>query len=253
MISGILQSQGIAADIVNSALTPEVAELFDTIIYSKDNQNDKNVLPDFREGRIDAIVVAPGAQFSIPNAVEVSIVSQLKVAVMNADNVALAQQLWTMLQRDYALTDPRIAVVSDGAQGLDVIEAAREKNVFCYGPYTVEQFNDAHMNLDFDVVLASTQAEADSLLKAFGDERQVKSILGMPAALLTCPGTLPEAFETPEDMEPYVDQLRAALYLASDIHRNRAVYDEAHHSPLPKLYHERKDDSEKARFAVKKS
>ena len=46
--------------------------------------------------------------------------------------------------------------------------------------------------------------------------------------------------------------LRHAIYLAIDAFRNRETYDEAASHPLPKLYHERKDESEKVRFAIPK-
>ena len=40
--------------------------------------------------------------------------------------------------------------------------------------------------------------------------------------------------------------------MAIDIFRNRIDYDEAYENPLPKLYHEKKDDSEKVRFNIPK-
>lgn len=52
-----------------------------------------------------------------------------------------------------------------------------------------------------------------------------------------------EADETP---------LRYAIYQAIDAFRNRNNYDEPLAHPLPKLYHERRDDSDKVRFAVSK-
>ena len=46
---------------------------------------------------------------------------------------------------------------------------------------------------------------------------------------------------------------RQAIYTAIDIYRNRKNFDEATANPLPKLYHEKRDDSEKTRFAVPKA
>ena len=43
-----------------------------------------------------------------------------------------------------------------------------------------------------------------------------------------------------------------AIYLAIDIFRHRKEYDEAGTNPLPKLYHEKKDDSDKVRYAIPK-
>lgn len=55
-----------------------------------------------------------------------------------------------------------------------------------------------------------------------------------------------------EDLADPVLALRRAVYSVMEISRNREVYDEAHKSPLPKIYHERRDDSEKIRFAIPK-
>jgi 4-hydroxythreonine-4-phosphate dehydrogenase len=42
--------------------------------------------------------------------------------------------------------------------------------------------------------------------------------------------------------------LRNAIYEAIDVWHNRQNYDEPLEHPLPKLYHEKRDDSEKVRF-----
>ena len=46
---------------------------------------------------------------------------------------------------------------------------------------------------------------------------------------------------------------RNAIYTAIDVYRNRINYDEPFEHPLPKLYHEKKDESEKGRFATPKA
>ena len=46
---------------------------------------------------------------------------------------------------------------------------------------------------------------------------------------------------------------RHAIYNAIDIFRNRIYYEEPFKDPLKKLYHEKKDDSEKVRFTLPKS
>ena len=50
-----------------------------------------------------------------------------------------------------------------------------------------------------------------------------------------------------------VSPFRHAIYEAADILRNRATYDEPLANPLKKLYHEKRDDSDKVRFAVSKN
>ena len=46
---------------------------------------------------------------------------------------------------------------------------------------------------------------------------------------------------------------RNAIYLALDVFRNRIEYDEPFSNPLKKLYHEKRDDSEKVRFSINKN
>ena len=49
-----------------------------------------------------------------------------------------------------------------------------------------------------------------------------------------------------------VSAFRKAIYQAIDGFRNRKSYDEPYASPLPKLYHEKRDESEKVRFSIPK-
>ena len=44
--------------------------------------------------------------------------------------------------------------------------------------------------------------------------------------------------------------LRQAIYTAVDMFRHRKEYDEPLADPLPKLYHEKREDGDKARFAM---
>ena len=43
-----------------------------------------------------------------------------------------------------------------------------------------------------------------------------------------------------------------AIYLAIDVFRHRQEYDEALENPLPKLYKEKRDESDKVRYAIPK-
>lgn len=45
--------------------------------------------------------------------------------------------------------------------------------------------------------------------------------------------------------------MRQAIYTAIDVYRNRKLYDEPLKNPLPKLFHEKREDGEKARFAIR--
>jgi 4-hydroxythreonine-4-phosphate dehydrogenase len=49
------------------------------------------------------------------------------------------------------------------------------------------------------------------------------------------------------------NSFRQAIYTAIDVFRNRQNYVEPLQNPLPKLFHEKRDDSEKVRFAIPKA
>ena len=54
------------------------------------------------------------------------------------------------------------------------------------------------------------------------------------------------------DNNATVDSFREAIYTCIDVYRSRYFFDLPYVDPLPKLYHERREDGEKVRFAVKK-
>jgi 4-hydroxythreonine-4-phosphate dehydrogenase len=45
------------------------------------------------------------------------------------------------------------------------------------------------------------------------------------------------------------NSMRQAIFTAIDVFRNRKFYDEPLQNPLPKLFHEKREDGDKARFA----
>jgi hypothetical protein len=63
--------------------------------------------------------------------------------------------------------------------------------------------------------------------------------------------TLMSGIETPVT-QTEAEGLFKAIDLARDVDKNRDNYDKVNANPLPKLFHEKKEDGDKARFAVKK-
>jgi 4-hydroxythreonine-4-phosphate dehydrogenase len=54
------------------------------------------------------------------------------------------------------------------------------------------------------------------------------------------------------DNNATVESFREAIYTCIDVYRSRYFFDLPYANPLPKMYHERREDGEKVRFAVKK-
>ena len=162
---GILQPAGIAGTIIEQAFVmPEMAEVAELTIYSKENKNDKNVSNDLRFGNIDAAVVAPGgtSEPRFDSAVTVCVDDRQRLAtlmpsatraelVTSLTKEAMVEKLLlflTILKRDFRITMPRIAVLAlndtlDETEK-NIIEPAikevAENRIGVFGPYTFDSF-----------------------------------------------------------------------------------------------------------------
>ena len=145
--------------------------------------------------------------------------------------------LHTSLKRDFRINNPRIAVLAlnpqPGAEEENIITPAlktiEESGIQVYGPFTADDFfgNGLHYGFEFGVKMKA----------------------GFPF-VITTPDQDP-SFDIAGKGKADPASLRHAIYAAIDIFRNRIHYDEPLANPLPKLYHEKREDGEKARFAIK--
>ncbi len=172
--------------------------------------------------------------------------------------------LHASLKRDFRISNPRIAVLAinpkAGENGLlgseeqDIIAPAikelEENGIQAYGPYAADEFFGQGYYADFDGVVAMYYDQAFMPFRSLSDEEGINYTAGLPM-VRTAPATgcsFDIAGQGVADEQPF----RHALYLAIDIHRNRITYDEPMGNPLKKLYRERRDESEKVRFAIPK-
>lgn len=265
---GILQSAGIAGDIIDAALNhPEQQEVFTPVIYSKENNNDKNVSSDLKFGNIKAVVVAPGSatEFKFPGTMTVFVDEHIRVAtVFEGTEVALEgealseriRKAWMSLRRDFLCSMPRIALLGIGDEENEqvlkpLVEELSAEGVGVFGPYNAEEFIEHQHYQHFDIVLAIDDAQTQQVLNAVTEQTRTKLLAGLPMVMATTDYSAAYEFDAVDLEEPAL-ALRKAVYTVMEVCRNRMAYDDAHHNPLPKIYHERKDDSEKVRFAVKK-
>lgn len=173
------------------------------------------------------------------------------------------------LRRDLRISSPRIAVLSlnprcgeDGALGdeeqeiiIPAIKEMEEKGIQAFGPYAADNFFGQGDYYRFDGVLAMYHDQGMTPFKTLSPEEGVRFTGGLPIirtapAIAAISGTMEH--HTPEKdairSQANANSLRQAIYVAIDVLRNRTNYDEPLANPLPKLYHERRDDSEKVRF-----
>ncbi len=168
------------------------------------------------------------------------------------------------LKRDFRISNPRIAVLAlnphAGDGGLigneeqeaiiPAINELAESGIQAFGPYPADGFFGSGAYAKFDGILAMYHDQGLAPFKALAADEGVNYTAGLPI-VRTSPdhGT---AYDIAGKGIADPSSLRQAIYTAIDIYRNRIAYDEPLANPLPKLYHEKRDESDKARFAVSK-
>lgn len=250
---------------------------------------------DVRDGKVDAIVTAPinkhsiqSNEFQFPGHTEfleqhfaeegghalmilmnehvrVALVtthlpvSQIASSITQEGIVEKLQTLHRSLQRDFALTAPRIAVLAlnphcgdgglIGTEEQDIIgpavAQAFELGVRCFGPFAADGFFGAGSYSHFDAVLAMYHDQGLAPFKTLAMDSGVNYTAG-----LTIVRTSPDhgtAYDIAGQDKASPASMRQAIYSAIDICRNRRRYDEATANPLRKQYHDKRDDSDKLR------
>lgn len=169
------------------------------------------------------------------------------------------------LRRDFRISNPRIAVLAlnphagdDGLIGKEEQEAIipainelAESGIQAFGPYPADGFFGSGAYTRFDGILAMYHDQGLAPFKALAVGDGVNFTAGLPI-VRTSPdhGT---AYDIAGRGEADPGSFRHAIFTAIDIYRNRAAYDEPLADPLPKLYHEKRDESEKSRFNIPKA
>lgn len=184
-------------------------------------------------------------------------------AISKESIVEKATIFHTALKRDFRISNPRIAVLAlnphAGDNGLlgseekDIIKPAidelAEKGIQAFGPYPADGFFGSGNYYHFDGVLAMYHDQGLAPFKTIAIDSGVNYTAGLPI-IRTSPdhGT---AFDIAGQGKADENSMRQAIYTAIDVFRNRQNYDEPLKDPLPKLFHEKREDGDKARFAVR--
>ena len=243
----------------------------------------KRAIVDVQQGLADVLVMAPDNLPDFlskePEVLRIRIAEDLRKALITNQMAikdvpeAITKQkivekgkiMHTCLRRDLRISSPRIAVLSlnpptgnetdpwgeeEKEMIIPAIDELAQMNIQAFGPCFADTFFGNGYYTKFDGVLAMYHDQGMAPLKTLAQEESVNLSTGMP---FVC--TSPEigvqydvAGKGCADEAP----LRRAIYLGIDVFRNRINYDEPLGNPLPKLYKEKRDDSEKVRFAVPK-
>jgi len=168
------------------------------------------------------------------------------------------------LKRDFLISNPRIAVLAlnpycgdDGKLGkeetdiiIPAISQLDELGMQVFGPYAADDYFGDGKYAHFDAVLAMYHDQGAAPFRSVSYDGRVDFTAGMPL-VRTAPDHTAQ-YEIAGRGDADETSMREAIYAAIDIFRNRMNYDEAVKNPLPKLYHEKKEDGEKVRFNIPK-
>ena len=241
----------------------------------------ERAIADISEGKVDALVtVSAAANDVLLKSLQTLVIrtaDDLRVSLLTnglalrnvADAITKARIVEKVtvfhqaLRRDLRISAPRIAVLSlnpvvEGEEALGseeqeeilpAIEELAEQGIQVFGPYPADAFFGCGAYSKFDGVLAMYYDQGMAPFKSITTEDGILLLAGLPY-VATAPATAEDFGRAGQGLAD-ASSLRQAIYAAIDISRNRANYDEPMGNPLPKLYKEKRDDSEKVRFAVK--
>ena len=148
------------------------------------------------------------------------------------------------LLRDFNIVKPKLAVLGlnphSGDKGLmgdeeiniiaPAIKQANEEGVLAFGPYPPDGFFSVNMQYKFDAVLAMYHDQGLIPFKSLAFDSGVNFTAGLPI-VRTSPdhGT---AFDLAGENKANPQSMMSAIYLATDVCRNRELYDQMRANPL---------------------
>ena len=214
-------------------------------------------LPDFLSREPEVLKLRMAGDLRVGLITNLLAIKDVPEAITKQKIIEKAKIMFTCLKRDLRINNPRIAVLALnpqlGAEEENIISPAlktiEDEGIQAYGPYTANDFFGNDLQHNFDGVLAMYDDQGNAPFKTLAHEYGVKMKAGFPF-VITTPDQDP-SFDIAGKGVADPTSLRHAIYAAIDIFRNRTNYDEPLANPLPKLYHEKREDSEKARFAVR--
>ena len=211
-----------------------------------------------------ALTLLVGEDLRLASVTEKTPLAKVAEAISQEKIVEKASLFWQTLKRDFLITNPRIAVLalnpsnneeqSCGSEERDIIIPAidqlAEKGVQAFGPYPADEFFGNGYYEEFDGILAMYYDQAAVPFHSLYNEDGVLYTAGLPL-IHTAADTTPCYYMAGCD-EADATTFRHAIFLAIDAFRHRCTSDEVSANPLQKLYHEKRDESEKVRFSIPK-
>ncbi len=251
---------------LDRAMTDFRSQLYDVLVacpvdntnMSADNYSYKN-LKEYSETSIGD--GAKGVKIMINESLRIALatdglaIKDVPASLTEERLIAKIKAVHTSIQRDFRISNPRIAVLAlnpnaNGTEEKDTIipaiKKSEEDGINTYGPYAADEFFGQNLYEAFDCVLAMYDDQANIPFTTLMQNDGICYIASLPL-VCTAPALTPD-FANAGSGENDESALRHAIFRAIDIVRNRDEHDLPLANPLQKLYHEKRDDSDKLKL-----
>ena len=195
-------------------------------------ESEQKALEDLKSNNIDALVITPKeTPFVCPDGgTEILINEDVCMALVTKVDKDSVEAFRQTLERDFDCQHPRIAILSnETAQETQEEDVIEEKHMHIYGPYAIKEFFEEEKYMYYDGIITSDNLKATEAFKALAYEYSVRFYAGSDLII-----TSPFRNDTM--------CMNHATYIATDIYRNRESYDAERENPLPKLFHDKRED-----------
>ena len=210
--------------------TDEVQDGRLSLLQCEDSE--KKAMEDCQENNIDALVITPKeTPFPCPaGSTEMLINEDIRMALVEKIDKNTIEAFRNTLERDFDCQHPRIAILSDNAQQENNNEESREeKHMHVYGPYAIKEFFEEEKYMYYDGIITCEKQKATEAFGSLAYEYGIRFYAGSDLIITS----------------PFLSDtmcMNHATSIATDVYRNRQSYDQERENPLPKLFHDKRED-----------
>lgn len=212
---GLICNNDSIKEVIKTALQESaLGEICHPVMYD-DLQSAQN------DDSLTAIVVT-GNNTAIPGNGRTEVLLSTDFRFMPCKEITISEleTFHDLLERDFGCLSPRIAILGEG-DFQELHDEASEKNIVVYGAYKEEEFMERGMYTHFDGIISTSEIKAPS------DEWLISYYPG-GEELIAVASDKRDIFQ--------------AIYNVIDITRNQELFDAARVQPLPKLFHDKREN-----------
>ena len=194
-------------------------------------ESEQKAKADLKAGNIDTLVITPQKEDApCPDGcTEMLINEDVHMALVSKVDKDSVEAFRKILERDFDFQHPRIAILSNEAPQEGQTIDDEEMHMHVYGPYTIKEFFEEERYMFFDGIITSDREKATEAFGALVYEYGIRFYAGSKL-IVTSP------------FKSEVISLNHAMYIATDVYRNRKEYDQQRQNPLPKLFHDKREE-----------